>query len=174
MVDPLGLSTIGFPGSADLALTVGATYPGVFTRAPQPGVPPPRDVLSWFSSRGGELAKPDIVTPGVAFSVVPAWNTGDEIKGGTSMAAPHAAGLVACLISALAQEGRRISAAELTQALRTSARPFAAARLIDQGSGMPLLDAAYQWLRAGHQGSEYMVRAATGVSAARRTSASAR
>ena len=166
--DGPGLSTIGFPGSADLALTVGATYPGVFTRAPQPGVPPPRDVLSWFSSRGGELAKPDIVTPGVAFSVVPAWNTGDEIKGGTSMAAPHAAGLVACLISALAQEGRRISAAELTQALRTSARPFAAARLIDQGSGMPLLDAAYQWLRAGHQGSEYMVRAATGVSAAYR------
>ncbi|HEV8304954.1 MAG TPA: S8 family serine peptidase, partial [Gemmatimonadales bacterium] len=166
--DGPGLSTMGFPGSADLGLSVGATYPGVFTRAPQPGVPTPRDVLAWFSSRGGELAKPDIVTPGVAFSAVPAWNTGDEIKGGTSMAAPHAAGLVACLVSALAQEGRRISAVDLTQALRVSARPFAGARLIDQGAGTPVLDAAYQWLRAGHQGSEYTVRATTGASAAYR------
>jgi subtilisin family serine protease len=166
--DGPGLSTMGFPGSADLALSVGATYPGVFTRAPQPGVPPPRDVLGWFSSRGGELAKPDIVAPGVAFSVVPAWNTGDEIKGGTSMAAPHAAGLVACLISALAQEGRRISGVDVAQALRVSARPFAGARLIDQGWGTPVLDVAYQWLRAGHQGSEYAVRATTGVSAAYR------
>src|SRR5882724_9373697 len=65
--DGPGLSTMGFPGSAALALSVGATYPGVFAAAPQPGVPAPRDVLGWFSSRGGELAKPDIVTPGVAF-----------------------------------------------------------------------------------------------------------
>ena len=166
--DGPGLSTLGFPGSADLALSVGATYPGVFARAPQPGVPPARDVLGWFSSRGGELAKPDIVTPGVAFSVVPPWATGDEIKGGTSMAAPHAAGLVACLVSALAQEGRRVSAAELIQALRVSARPFGGATIVDQGAGTPALEAAYQWLSAGHQGSVYAVRAETGASAAYR------
>lgn len=160
--DGPGLSTTGFPGSADLGLSVGATYPGVFARAPQPGVPPARDVLAWFSARGGELAKPDIVTPGVAFSVVPAWAVGDEIKGGTSMAAPHAAGLVACLVSALAQEGRRVSAADLMQALRVSARPFGGASMLDQGAGIPLLETAYQWLRAGHQGSAYAVRATTG------------
>src|SRR5213592_1825757 len=74
--DGPGLSTVGFPGSADLALSVGATYPGVFAAAPQPGVPPARDVLGWFSSRGGELAKPDIVAPGVAYSTVPRWDTG--------------------------------------------------------------------------------------------------
>ena len=155
--DGPGLSTVGFPGSADLALSVGATYPGVFTRAPQPGVPVPRDVLSWFSSRGGELVKPDVVTPGVAFSVVPPWATGDEIKGGTSMAAPHAAGLVACLVSALAQEGRRVSAADVMQALRVSAQRFPGATIVDQGAGTPALEAAYQWLRAGHQGSVYAV-----------------
>ena len=158
--DGPGLSTMGFPGSADLALSVGATYPGVFARAPQPGVPPAPDVLGWFSSRGGELAKPDVVTPGVAYSAVPPWATGDEIKGGTSMAAPHAAGLVACLVSALAQEGRRLSAAELVQALRVSAQPFAGATIVDQGAGTPMLDAAYQWLKAGHQGSVYVVHAA--------------
>ena len=158
--DGPGLSTMGFPGSADLALSVGATFPGIFARAPEPGVPPARDVLGWFSSRGGELAKPDIVAPGVAFSVVPPWATGDEIKPGTSMAAPHAAGLVACLVSALAQEGRRVSAAELVQALRVSARPFAGATILDQGAGAPVLEAAYQWLKAGHQGSVYLVHAA--------------
>ncbi len=166
--DGPGLSTMGLPGSADLALSVGASYPGVFARAPQPGVPPARDVLAWFSSRGGELAKPDIVTPGVAFSVVPPWATGDEIKGGTSFSAPHAAGLVACLVSALAQEGRRVSAAELLQALRVSARPFGGATILDQGAGVPVLEAAYQWLEAGHQGSVYAVHAGTAASAAYR------
>jgi subtilisin family serine protease len=168
--DGPGLSTMGFPGSADLVLSVGASYPGVFARAPQPGVAPARDVLAWFSARGGELAKPDVVTPGVAFSVVPPWATGDEIKGGTSMAAPHAAGLIACLVSALAQDGRRVSASELSQALRVSARRFGGGggRAVDQGAGLPMLEAAYQWLRAGHQGSEYAVRATNGVSAAYR------
>jgi subtilisin family serine protease len=166
--DGPGLSTLGFPGSAHLALSVGATYPGVFARAPQPGIPPAPDVLGWFSSRGGELAKPDLVTPGVAFSTVPPWATGDEIKGGTSMAAPHAAGLVACLVSAMAQEGRRVSAADLMQALRVSARPFGAASTVDQGAGVPAVEAAYQWLKAGHQSSVYAVRAATGASAAYR------
>jgi tripeptidyl-peptidase-2 len=166
--DGPGLSTMGLPGSADLALSVGATYPGVFARAPQPGAPAARDVLAWFSSRGGELAKPDVVTPGVAFSVVPPWAVGEEIKGGTSMAAPHAVGLVACLVSALAQEGRRVSAAELVQALRVSARPFAAATIVDQGAGVPQLEAAYQWLKAGHQGSVYAVHVGTGAAAAYR------
>lgn len=164
--DGPGLSTMGFPGSADLALSVGASYPGVFAQPPQPGVPPARDVLGWFSARGGEVGKPDIITPGVAFSSVPVWATGGEIKGGTSMAAPHAAGLAACLASALTQEGRKVSAAEVMQALRVSARPFPATRFIDEGAGVPVLEAAYQWLKAGHQGSTYEVRATTGASAA--------
>src|SRR5207249_7567241 len=163
--DGPGLSTLGFPGSADLALSVGASYPGVFAAAPQPGVPAARDVLGWFSSRGGELAKPDIVTPGVAFSSVPRWDTGNEIKGGTSMAAPHAAGLAACLLSAMLQEGRRVSAAEVTQALRASATPFRGETVLDDGAGLPRLDAGYRWLLGGHQGSAYMVRAPGGSGA---------
>jgi subtilisin family serine protease len=166
--DGPGLSTMGFPGSADLALSVGASYPGVFAQAPQPGVVPARDVLGWFSARGGELAKPDVITPGVAFSTVPRWATGGEIKGGTSMAAPHAAGLLASLASAMAQEGRRVSSAELIQALRESARPLGAARAFDQGAGVPNLESAYQWLKAGHQGSTYGIKATNGVSAAYR------
>jgi tripeptidyl-peptidase II len=166
--DGPGLSTLGLPGSADLALSVGAAFPGAFARPPQGGAPPAADVLGWWSSRGGELAKPDIVTPGLAFSSVPRWDVGNEIKGGTSMAAPHAAGLAACLVSALAQEGRAVGAAEIAQALRVSATPFAGASALDEGAGLPQLEAAYRWLSAGHQGSAYLVRATNGASAAYR------
>src|SRR4029077_10231712 len=164
--DGPGLSTLGFPGSADLALSVGASYPGAFARPVQPGTAPAADVMGWWSSRGGELAKPDVVAPGVAFSSVPRWNTGDEIKGGTSMAAPHAAGLAACLLSAMTQEGRKVSAAEIAQALRASAVPFRGESPIDEGAGQPRIDAAYHWLLGEHQGSEYIVRVPGGVSAA--------
>ena len=67
--------------------------------------------MGWWSARGGELAKPDLITPGVAFSTVPPFDRGREVKGGTSMAAPYAVGLAACLISGIAQEGRAVSAA---------------------------------------------------------------
>src|SRR6266705_819153 len=164
--DGPGLSTMGFPGSADLALSVGALYPGVVSRAPQPGVPPAPDVLAWFSSRGGDTDKPDVLAPGVAFSSVPRWNTADEIKGGTSMAAPHASGLAACLVSAVTQEGRRPGAAEVMQALRVSAAPLAGATVLDAGAGVPKLEAAYRWLVAGHQGAVYVVRTPAGGSAA--------
>ncbi len=164
--DGPGLSTLGFPGSADLALTVGAIFPGAFGRPAAPGQAPGPDVLGWWSSRGGELAKPDVLAPGVVFAAVPAWDTGNEIKVGTSMAAPYAAGLMACLISGLVREGHRVSASELIQALRMSARPVAGAVVLDQGAGVPRLDAAFRWLGAGHQGSSYVVRAGTGASAA--------
>ncbi|HKW41858.1 MAG TPA: S8 family serine peptidase, partial [Gemmatimonadales bacterium] len=167
--DGPGLSTIGFPGSADLALSVGASYPGAFARPPQAGMPAEPDVMGWWSSRGGELVKPDLVAPGVAFSTVPRWDTANEVKGGTSMAAPHAAGLAACLLSAMQQSGRRVSAADVMQALRASAVPFSGETVIDDGAGLPRLEAAYRWLVAGHQGSTYVVRTSSGGSAAFRS-----
>ena len=164
--DGPGLSTIGFPGSADLALSTGAAYPGTFAQLARPEGPRAPNNVGWWSARGGELAKPDLLTPGVAFSAVPRFDMGQEIKGGTSMAAPQAAGLAACLISALAQEGRSVGAAEIGQALRVSATRYAGATLLDEGAGEPRLEAAYRWLAAGHQGSQYLVRTSDGASAA--------
>ena len=103
---------------------------------------------------------------GVAFSAVPKFDTGGEVKGGTSMAAPHVAGLAACLISAMLQEGRNVTAADVTQALRASSRRFPGATTLDQGAGEPQLEVAYGWLGAGHQGSQYLVRSGSGTSAA--------
>src|SRR6185369_9416838 len=37
-----------------------------------------------------------------------------------------------------------------------------------QGAGEPQMEAAYRWLGAGHQGSQYLVRAASGTPAAYR------
>ncbi|MGH7547855.1 MAG: S8 family serine peptidase [Gemmatimonadales bacterium] len=165
--DGPGLSSLGFPGSADLALTVGATLPGPLAPLRQQDAPQvDRDVLESFSSRGAEAAKPDVVAPGWAFSSVPRWDTGHEIKPGTSFAAPHVAGLVARLVSAMLQEGRKVSAAEVAQALRVSATRLPGETVIDQGAGVPQLEAAYRWLLSGHQGSQYVARTAGGGSAA--------
>jgi len=142
-----GLSTVGFPGSANRALTVGATFPLAFLAgAPGDGRPDP---IAYFSSRGGELPKPDLVTPGVAYSTVPRWNTGDERKGGTSMASPHAAGLLALLRSAAAAQGMTPNARQLKQALMVTARPLPDASYLDQGTGTPNVGSAWTWLSEG-------------------------
>ncbi len=157
--DGPGLSTVGSPASAELVLSVCALVPGVFARAPEPGVAPPPDVVGWWSARGGELAKPDLCAPGVAYSNVPPWRTGEEIAGGTSQAAPHVAGLAALLQSGLLQQGRRARAIDLERALSATAVPLAGISVLDQGAGVPSLPEAFQWLSAGHQAGIYRVRA---------------
>jgi subtilisin family serine protease len=154
--DGPGTETMGLPASAAFALTVGSLYPAAF--APfQFGAPSP-DVLGWWSSRGGELRKPDIVTPGMAYSAVPSWNTGEEIKLGTSMSAPHAAGIAALLLSAMKAEGRQVGAAELGRAMRATARPLSGEGPEDQGYGVPQVGAAYGWLHAGHAAFRFRVQ----------------
>jgi subtilisin family serine protease len=143
--DGPGLSTLGLPGSAELAVTVGAFYPGVYSLV-QFGAPS-GDLLGWWSSRGGELAKPDLLAPGIAYSAVPRWNTGNEIKLGTSMATPHVAGIAALLVSAAVQEGRPVLAADLIAALRATARQMGSHPQVDQGYGVPAVEAAWQRLR---------------------------
>ncbi|MEO8634116.1 MAG: S8 family serine peptidase [Gemmatimonadales bacterium] len=153
--DGPGLSTMGFPGSSNRALTIGATYPAVFLGASGKGADP----IAYFSSRGGETAKPDIVTPGLAFSTVPRWNTGNEQKGGTSMASPHAAGLVALLVSGLTQEKRPINSRQIRQALMVTAHPLAGETFLDDGTGLPDVGAAWRWLGTPHQIPDIAVRA---------------
>ena len=122
--------SIGSPGSADAALTVGAVDDD--------------DVLASFSSKGpraGDGAiKPDVTAPGVGIvaaraagtsmgEVVDEWYTA---VGGTSMAAPHVAGAAAVLKSAHPEWG----ADELKARLMGSAQPGPAGTTVwDEGAG---------------------------------------
>lgn len=143
--DGPGLSTQGYPATARLPITVGATWPAAFRGDPEDG----RDILAFFSARGGEMAKPDLVAPGFAYATVPRYNVGDEVKNGTSMASPHVAGLAARLLSAR-PAGRRPSALQVKQALMVTARPFEGASFVDQGTGLADLVAAHRWLDGNH------------------------
>ncbi len=129
--DGPGLSTMGFPGSADRVISVGATYPPAFTGSAGTG-----DVVAFFSSRGGEVAKPDILAPGIAYSTVPRWDTGEENKNGTSMASPHVAGAMALIVSGLRQEKRLWTGAQVKQAVVATGRPMTGSLAVDQGGGL--------------------------------------
>ncbi|MCM4084941.1 S8 family serine peptidase [Paractinoplanes hotanensis] len=124
--------TIGTPGSADAALTVGAVDKS--------------DRTADFSSRGprsfdGSI-KPDIAGPGV--DIVAARASGSTIGqpaadfpdtyqslNGTSMATPHVAGAAALL----AQQHPDWNGARLKSVLMASAKPDAAAGPFEQGAG---------------------------------------
>lgn len=142
--DGPGLSTLGFPGSASRVLSVGATQPLVFAGLPATGDPP--EPVAPFSSRGGELAGPDIVAPGIAYSTVPNFAVGGEQESGTSMATPYVSGMVARLLSAARASGFAPEAAQLRQALRIGTRMPPAAGAVDAGFGMPDISQAWAWL----------------------------
>jgi subtilisin family serine protease len=163
--DGPGLSTVGFPGSAARPIAVGATFPTVFVErtAAAAGTPDP---IAFFSSRGGEVAKPDLVTPGIAYSTVPRWSTGEERNAGTSMAAPHAAGLAALLVSALAANGRPPDAASIKRALMVTASATPGASWVDEGAGVPDVGLAWTWLEEGRSWRDAAVTVAGGGTAA--------
>ncbi len=155
--DGPAISTMGFPGSARRAITVGATEPWALSAGAASGGRPAPDAMLFFSSRGGELAKPDLVAPGIAYSTVPRWNMGDEFKGGTSMASPHVAGLAALLVSAAAEQRRAVTAFDLRRALTGSAAPVSGESPVDIGAGVPNLETAWDILRSPAPPAEFGV-----------------
>ncbi|HVD16811.1 MAG TPA: S8 family serine peptidase, partial [Actinomycetota bacterium] len=122
-------TTIGSPGAASSALTVGAVDR--------------RDNLAFFSSRGpraGDYAlKPDLTAPGVDIVAARAAGTslGEPVDqwytrlSGTSMATPHAAGGAALL----AQVHPDWAPAQIKAALMATAVPKAGVSPYSQGAG---------------------------------------
>jgi subtilisin family serine protease len=144
-----GLSSVGTPAGADLAMAVGAVLPKT-SAATLYGGALTQDELFAFSSRGAELAKPEVVAPGAAAASVPIWDDG-EIKQGTSMAAPQVAGAMLRVWAAVLQNRPKDGSLPVhwtsglvRRALQFSAKPLAGYTPLDQGSGLVDIDAASQ------------------------------
>ncbi len=130
-----GLSTVGIPASSTLGTAVAAMLPKAAAETLF-GSKVADDVLFSFSSRGGEVAKPDLAAPGIASAATAPWDDTD-VKAGTSMAAPMVSGAYALVASALVAQNIRLSNATLKRALLGSARPLEGYALTDQGAGVP-------------------------------------
>ncbi|MFC1639878.1 S8 family serine peptidase [Gemmatimonadota bacterium] len=152
-----GISSVGFPGSAEHALSVCALYPSVFAHNPNQGARSDRLMVAPWSARGAEVAKPDVCAPGKAFSTVPQWLAGKEVREGTSQAAPQVAGAAALLLSAVRARGGTVRAVDIARALKNTATRPPGTTALDVGAGVPNVSAAYNWLLAGHQAGVYSV-----------------
>ncbi|GMV40454.1 MAG: serine protease [Myxococcales bacterium] len=135
-----GISTAGQPSGSAVAFTAGAALVRESARALY-GLKLDQDRVFWFSSRGGELNKPDGVLPGIAGSAVPPWMQGNVMRG-TSMAAPQAAGAMAVILSAMAEKGVTVHQGIVRRALRYAGRPLPGYTALDQGGGLVDLPAA--------------------------------
>ena len=109
--DDFGRGSLGSPGSAAAAITVGAT---TSTASPS---------MASFSSAGPTpislRLKPDVVAPGT--SILSSQPGGWGLSSGTSMAAPHVSGAVALLL----QRHPGWRPAEVKAALTATAKPLA-------------------------------------------------
>ncbi|MEU6078287.1 S8 family serine peptidase [Micromonospora sp. NPDC047074] len=163
-----GANTIGDPTGADRVVSVGASvskdtwWVNYGSKvAFDKGIMP-------FSSRGPREDggfKPDLTAPGSAVAPTPDWIAsssvaetgytlppGYSMMNGTSMASPQAAGAAALLLSAARQAGVSVTAAELRNAIYTSADFNKDVDAIAQGRGQLDVREAWKHLRKGEKG----------------------
>ncbi len=142
-----GISTVGLPTAASRVLSVGAMNT---TRTARDlyGANVNKDLIFVFSSRGGEINKPDIIAPGGASSTVPGFSSRD-VKWGTSMASPAATGAVALIMSAAHQQNPPlpIVGALIKRAVKNAARPLPGYLPIDQGNGVINVPKAFEYYK---------------------------
>ena len=140
-----GLSNIGLPAAARCVLSVGALNPKETARDMYNGNIK-EDKIFVFSSRGGELNKPDILTPGGAASTVPPYAKRDRMWG-TSMASPQATGAVALLMSAAVHHNPPLPIVGqlIKKAILNSADPLRGYTILDQGAGVINIPRAFKY-----------------------------
>jgi len=130
-----GISTSGLPSSSYAVFSSGAVLTQEVGRDLYSATLN-RDIILYFSSRGGEVSKPDVCSPGACTSTVPNW-TGWDRFWGTSMAAPYSAGVMSLLLSAAIKEypDVKIPSQLLYKVIRESATSMEGYNHLDQGHG---------------------------------------
>ncbi|GBD94646.1 serine protease AprX [bacterium BMS3Abin05] len=145
--DGPGISTTGTPAASFWAISSGALMPWRSARdSYSAGIK--RDVILPFSSRGGEIAKPDVLSPGAAMSSVPPYARSENFWG-TSMASPQTAGAVALLMSAAKQQKPPIPirGALIKRTLKFGADWLPAYTALDQGGGVVNIRKSFEILK---------------------------
>ncbi len=140
-----GISSTGLPACSKRVWSAGAMMP-VDTLATVWGA----DIKTYkpfiFTSRGGEVPKPDGVAPGGASSTVPRYLTRDAMWG-TSMASPQTAGFMCCILSALEQEKIPYTNMLVYRAMRNAARPLEGWNELDYGAGLIQMEKTYEYMK---------------------------
>ena len=142
-----GISTVGLPSTSRKVFSSGAVLTKEVAQDLY-GSPLQSDRILYFSSRGAEVAKPDVVSPGACTSTVPNWGNRDRFWG-TSMASPYTAGVMALLTGAIKKEfpDVKIPSLLLFNAVRESAVEMPGYDPADQGGGYINVENAYQLIK---------------------------
>ena len=141
-----GISNIGLPGTARSVITSAAALP-YDTGRDLYGLKMTKTIIWDFSSRGAELAKPDISSPGTAISTVPDYVTHDRYNG-TSMASPYTTGCCAVLTSAMLQSFPSVKPLAFTtkRALQLGAVHIENMTALDEGAGLVNVPKSFEYL----------------------------
>lgn len=147
-----GLSTTRGPGGGSQFLTVGASLTPELWKALY-GYDIATETVWPFSAVGPRAdgsAGVDLTAPGCSVSAAPFWleAPGYALFEGTSMAAPHVAGLAAVLWQAAAEAGVPVTPRLVREALLRSSRPLSGYAFVEQGHGSADGMAAWEWLAA--------------------------
>jgi subtilisin family serine protease len=142
-----GISSAGLPSSSSFVFSSGAVLTQEIARDNYGNILP-YNMLLHFSSRGGEVSKPDVISPGAATSTVPNFSGGDKFWG-TSMACPYTSGVMALLLSAAEKEfpGVKIPSQLLFKVIREGAVKRDEYTPIDQGGGYINVMNSYEILK---------------------------
>ncbi|OGU57394.1 MAG: hypothetical protein A2315_12620 [Ignavibacteria bacterium RIFOXYB2_FULL_35_12] len=133
--DGPGISSAGLPSASSSVFASGAVLANEVGRDNY-GITFSNNIILYFSSRGGEVSKPDVCSPGAATSTIPNFDSNDK-KWGTSMASPYSAGVMTLLLSAAQKEfpGVKIPSQLLYRIIREGAVKMNGYSNLDQGAG---------------------------------------
>ncbi|WP_143288702.1 S8 family serine peptidase [Calderihabitans maritimus] len=150
-----GLGSVATPANADKAISVGA-YVSPRMWLNDFGWEVERESLWFFSSVGprkdGELV-PTVVAPGSAVSTAPLWLPHSYyLAEGTSMAAPHAAGVAALLLDAAGREQKTVTPEMIKKAVAAGAKKIEGLSEVEAGFGV--IDALAAWERLEEMAGE--------------------